>query len=242
MRAALRKLLSQAGEDICVEVSVKDNGIGLSEEQRERIFKTFEQAEIGTARQYGGTGLGLSISKRIVEMMGGDIWVESEEGHGAKFTFTAFFKRVDEKGESTGNEVDNVTADGELTDFAGRCALIAEDMEINREIVSALLAPVNLTIHYAEDGVQAVKMFEESPEKYDLIFMDVQMPKMDGYEATRRIRALEVPRAKTVPIVAMTANVFREDIARCLEAGMNSHVGKPIFLSEVIAALKKYLT
>jgi len=126
--------------------------------------------------------------------------------------------------------------------FAKRRILLAEDVEINREIVLALLEPTQLAIDCAENGAEAVRMFAEAPDKYDMIFMDVQMPEMDGYEATRRIRALDVPKALTVPIVAMTANVFREDIDRCLEAGMNSHVGKPLDFNEILEKLNEYLS
>ena len=125
--------------------------------------------------------------------------------------------------------------------FAGRCILLAEDVEVNREIVQALLEPTLLTIENAANGAEAVRKFSETSEKYDMIFMDVQMPEMDGYEATRRIRALDNPRAKNIPIVAMTANVFREDIERCLEAGMNSHIGKPLDLNEALDKLHTYL-
>ena len=125
--------------------------------------------------------------------------------------------------------------------FTGRHILLAEDVEINREVIQALLGPSQLEIDCAENGQEAVNMFRKSPEKYDMIFMDVQMPVMDGYEATRRIRALDIPKAKTIPIVAMTANVFREDIERSLESGMNSHVGKPLDLNEVIEELQTYL-
>jgi CheY-like chemotaxis protein len=123
-------------------------------------------------------------------------------------------------------------------DFSGRCVLLAEDVDINREIVLALLEPTNLRIECAENGVEALKMFSENPERYDMVFMDVQMPEMDGYEASRRIRALNTPRAATVPIIAMTANVFREDIEKCLEAGMNGHLGKPLDINEVLTVLR----
>jgi signal transduction histidine kinase/CheY-like chemotaxis protein/ABC-type amino acid transport substrate-binding protein len=126
--------------------------------------------------------------------------------------------------------------------FAGRRVLLAEDVEINREIVHALLNPTNLEIDCAENGIEAVRKFSEAPDKYDLIFMDVQMPEMDGYEATRRIRALDIPRAKDIPIIAMTANVFREDIEKCVEVGMNNHVGKPLNLDEVVEKLSSYLS
>ena len=125
--------------------------------------------------------------------------------------------------------------------FAGRRILLAEDVEINREIVQTLLEPTKLEIDCAENGAEAVSMFTESPNKYDMIFMDIQMPEMDGYEATRRIRSLDNPKAKTIPIIAMTANVFKEDIEKCLASGMNSHVGKPLDFDEVLNRLHSYL-
>jgi PAS domain S-box-containing protein len=130
--------------------------------------------------------------------------------------------------------------EGDPDDFTGRCVLLAEDVEINREIVFALLEPTSITIDYAENGDVAVAMFQAAPERYDLIFMDMQMPEKDGLEATRIIRALDVPQAKTVPIVAMTANVFREDVEHCLEAGMNDHLGKPLDFNEVLRVLRRY--
>jgi signal transduction histidine kinase/DNA-binding response OmpR family regulator len=125
--------------------------------------------------------------------------------------------------------------------FAGHRILLVEDVEINREIVQALLEPTRLEIDCAENGVEAVRMFSEAPDRYEVIFMDIQMPEMDGYEATRRIRALNMPQAKTVPIIAMTANVFKEDIKKCLDAGMDSHVGKPLDFEEVLEKLKYYV-
>jgi PAS domain S-box-containing protein len=128
-----------------------------------------------------------------------------------------------------------------IENFEGYTVLLAEDVEINREIVLALLEPTLLKIDCAEDGEQTIRMFADAPDKYDMIFMDVQMPKMDGYEATRAIRALDISKAKTVPIVAMTANVFREDVEKCLAAGMNAHVGKPLDFDEVLEKLRQYL-
>jgi signal transduction histidine kinase/CheY-like chemotaxis protein len=244
-------------KDLCtLQISVSDTGIGINAEQQSRLFQSFEQAESSTTRKYGGTGLGLAISKNIVELMGGSIGVQSEPGKGSTFTFTVQVKK--------GVQVNN-TADGpsgtEYTEeekkpqldsiFAGRYILLADDVEINREIVQTLLKPTQLAIDCAENGLEALRMFSEAPLKYDLIFMDVQMPEMDGYEATRHIRAFEVEmrekmqlleRPKGIPIIAMTANVFREDIDRCLRAGMNGHVGKPLDFNEVLDKLYAYLS
>jgi len=125
--------------------------------------------------------------------------------------------------------------------FEGHRILLAEDVEINREIVLVLLEPTLLQIDCAENGREALEMFKKSPDLYDLIFMDIQMPQMDGYEATRLIRALDIPKAKTIPIIATTANVFKEDIENCLAAGMNDHVGKPLDIQEVLDKLREYL-
>ncbi|MCL2503848.1 MAG: response regulator [Coriobacteriia bacterium] len=129
----------------------------------------------------------------------------------------------------------------EVPDLSGSCILLAEDLEINREIVLALLEPTHLAVDCAQDGVQALDMFVKSPDKYDMILTDVQMPGMDGYEVTRKIRALDTPKAKSIPIIAMTANVFREDVEKCLDAGMDDHIGKPLDFDDVLEKLKKYL-
>jgi signal transduction histidine kinase/DNA-binding response OmpR family regulator len=374
---------------ICtIRIDVTDTGIGISKEQQARLFQSFQQAEASTSRKFGGTGLGLAISKRIVEMMGGTIWIESEPGKGSTFAFTVkmakgasdekysllragvnwkniriltvdddadireFFteifrrfnidndtaadgeqavslikqngaysiyfvdwkmpgmngveltRKIKERGDDNSvvimisatewsvieNEAKNAGVDKFLSKplfpsavfdmineclgaagiseeehpdidgiFKGSRILLAEDVEINREIVQTLLEPTLLAVDYAENGVAAVRMFREEPEKYDMIFMDIQMPEMDGYEATRKIREFEeerwkrispeVPRktpqlaesSKEVPIIAMTANVFKEDMEKCLEAGMNDHIGKPLDFDELLSRLHKYL-
>jgi signal transduction histidine kinase/ActR/RegA family two-component response regulator len=226
-----------------LKFSVKDTGIGISSEQKERLFTSFEQAEKSTSRKFGGTGLGLAISKSIVELMDGAIWIESELGKGAAFFFTINIKgggnnpRTEEDSPQ-----DKITAGGLQTEtFAGRRLLLAEDVDINREIVIELLKPLQLEIECAVNGLEAVQMFAADSGKYDLILMDVQMPEMDGFEATRKIRESDLPNAKEVPILAMTANVFREDIEKCLKAGMNDHIGKPLDIDDVLKKLKYYL-
>jgi len=372
--------LAEIIDGLCtLQISVRDSGIGITPQQQEKIFQSFEQAESSTTRKYGGTGLGLAISKNIVEMMGGTIWVESEIGKGSTFHFTIkvmrgkehkrrllsadinlnnvrilavdddsvtlryFFeiangfglkcdivssgeealKRIDKNGgyhiyfidwkmpgmdgmqlarEIKARNIDNsivimttafewsVVAEEAKTAgiekflskplfpstiaevineclgmdkqqseksqaeeiagiFEGRRLLLVEDVDINREIVQTLLAPTKLEIDCAENGAEAVKMFTAAQHKYDIIFMDIQMPVMDGYEAARRIRAIETEKksaskkntARKVPIIAMTANVFKEDIEKCLEAGMDSHVGKPLDFDEVMDSLRSYL-
>ncbi|MDR1884718.1 MAG: response regulator [Synergistaceae bacterium] len=358
-------------DGVCtIRIEVRDTGIGISKEQQAKLFTSFEQADTGISRKFGGTGLGLAISKRIVDIMGGRIWIESELGHGSTFIFTIRARRargdsqsllrhgmnwgnirvlavddmpeileyfceimeqmgiacdvasggdealemigrngqydiyfidwkmpgldgielsrrikelgsdnvvimisaaewsaIEDEAKGAGvdkflskplfsssiadciNEVlglDNLLASKEASsfedaDFEGYRVILAEDIEVNREIVLSLLEPTRLSIDCAENGEEAVRIFSDSPDEYDLIFMDVQMPRMDGYEATRRIRALDSPAAKRIPIVAMTANVFREDIEKCLDAGMNDHVGKPLDIAEVLSRLRKYL-
>jgi len=363
---------------ITLRIEVRDSGIGISKEQQARLFNMFQQAEGGTTRKFGGTGLGLAISKRIVEMMDGQIWIESELGKGAAFIFTVRLEKTfsDERHilargvnmpnmrvlavddmpevreyfveiaqrlnfhcdvagsgeealemirkngnynicfidwkmpglnnfellrEINGNGHDNsvifmmssaewnsLEAEAktagikrflskplfpsliseyineylglennkkeeknvisEKGEFRGRRILLVEDVDINREIVLALLEPTELVIDCAEDGKTALDMYRRTPDAYNMIFMDIQMPNMDGYEATRLIREYEQEkselsqtRLKRVPIVAMTANVFREDVEKCILAGMDDHIGKPLASTEVIEQLRKYL-
>ena len=243
------RLINEENDLYTIQITVTDTGIGISPEQKDSLFLSFQQAESDTSRKFGGTGLGISISKSIAEMMGGSIRVESELGKGSAFSFTVRLKRGAR--DLTGQSALDVngclganygqpseTPPDEPDDFTGHCILLAEDIEINREIVLSLLEPTGLRTCCANDGAEAVRMFSEEPCKYDMIFMDVQMPVTDGYEATRRIRALDIRRAKTIPIIAMTANVFREDVEKCIEAGMNGHIGKPLDQNEVFRQLR----
>ena len=366
----------ESNDDVILKINVTDTGIGISVEQQKKLFTSFNQADSSISQKFGGTGLGLTISKRIVELMNGHIWIESELGKGANFIFTvkakrtkaktraqllkeirkdkihilavddsedvrSYFKHIMEtlqlscdlasggfqainmikeskekpyniffvdwqmpemdgieltkkikeiNGEnsivimisandwnviekeaiaagikhfiskplfpSTLINAINICMGAEITpsgdesqydtvkhrfNFNNKTILIAEDVEINREIMSAVLEQSGVTIDYAENGKIAVSMFTENPEKYDLILMDINMPEMDGYEATRQIRALDLPNAKSIIIIAMTANVFREDIEKCLTSGMNDHTGKPIDTDALYEILSKYL-
>jgi signal transduction histidine kinase/CheY-like chemotaxis protein len=233
-------LLGCEGGHCDIRFEVTDTGVGITDEQQLRLFAPFEQAECSTTRNYGGTGLGLSISKSIVELMGGEISVSSQIGKGSTFTFVVRTENADITAKSA--EFPEGGADDELCDtFEGHCILLAEDIEINREIVLSLLEPTLLRIDCAENGAEALRLYSEAPDKYGMVFMDVQMPEMDGYEATRRIRALDTPAAANVPIIAMTANVFREDVERCIAAGMNGHIGKPIDYQSIIGKLREWL-
>ncbi len=368
------RLVAEEKNYVGLEIRVKDDGIGISEENQKRLFQSFEQADGSISRQYGGTGLGLAISKNIVEMLGGGIWVESEPEKGSVFAFTLraekgklerqaerrvaelsklhilavddsvevrdYFKSisgtlgfkcdvaedgysalelvkgradnpydvifvdwrmpgmdgvelagkikkisgekaviimisatewsvieddaraagvtryiqkplfpsviVDSINESLGAAASNPMQKGSDTSdedgiFEGYRVLLAEDYLVNQEILKSLLEHTGIAIDTAENGEAALSMFETDEGAYDLIFMDIHMPKMDGYEATRRLRALDTGKARSIPIVAMTANVFREDIEKCLAAGMNDHVGKPVDMEELIAKMRKYL-
>ena len=236
---SLSASLLEERDPVCeIQIAVADTGIGISPEQQKRLFRSFQQAESSTTRKFGGTGLGLAISKNIVEMMGGRIWVDSELGKGATFAFTTLMKRGGERREEDGVQKKPEDIGGI---FAGRRVLLAEDVAINREIVTALLAPTGVEIDCAENGLEAVRLFGEGPDQYDIILMDVQMPEMDGYGATGRIRKMDTPKAASIPIIALTANVFHEDIAQCIQAGMNGHLGKPIDFDELIIKLREYL-
>jgi PAS domain S-box-containing protein len=260
-------LLNRQAARCTLEFRIADTGIGISDEQQSRLFVSFQQADTSITRRFGGTGLGLTISKQVVTMMGGTIWLTSELGKGSTFFFTVqlgceateddvlpapsvssalsdSFAPSDSPALLTLLDSANdpsASASDTAMQFDGRVVLLAEDVEVNREIVAALLEPTMLNIISAKNGVEAVRLFSEDPERYDLILMDIQMPEMDGLEATRTIRAMEVPHARSIPIVAMTANVFREDIERCLAAGMDDHVGKPLDFDSLFEKLKRYL-
>ena len=231
-----------AGNADTLRFSVADTGIGITEEQAGRLFNAFEQADGSVSRKYGGTGLGLAISKNIVEKMGGRIWVESEPGAGSTFIFEVKFDLApcpdgnDEKAFAPGK----AGRTEETPDLSGIRLLLAEDVEINREIFMTLLGATHVFIDTAENGQIALSKYCENPNKYDLIVMDIQMPEMDGYQATRAIRASGMQNAKTIPIIAMTANVFKEDVDRCLECGMTDHLPKPIDEKHVIEKIIQY--
>ncbi|MDR1688616.1 MAG: transporter substrate-binding domain-containing protein [Clostridiales bacterium] len=231
-------LESETGGLCILRFSVSDTGIGIDEDQKERIFTSFEQAENDTTRKYGGTGLGLAISKHIVEKMGGSIGFTSELGKGSVFTFTVPLTKTAET-NSAGEE--KPAGNYAVPVFEGKTLLLAEDIEINREIAASILEPTLIEIDIASNGAEAVKMAADAPERYDLILMDVQMPEMDGLQATRAIRAINSPNAADIPIIAMTANVFKEDVDKCLQAGMNDHIGKPLNVEELFEKLGKYL-
>jgi CheY-like chemotaxis protein len=172
-------------------------------------------------------------------MMNGRIWIESKPGEGTSAIFIFKYGECEDKPDIKASN--SPQAPLNLQIFSGKTILIAEDVEINREVMSILLEDTGRVIEFASNGVEAVSMFRESPDKYDIIIMDIQMPDMDGYDATRAIRSIGTEEAMAIPIIALTANVFKEDIEKCLEAGMNSHLGKPVDFDAMIGTLGEYL-
>jgi CheY-like chemotaxis protein len=234
------KLLDLSEEACTLELRVSDTGIGIAREEHGRLFQSFVQVDSSISRRFGGTGLGLVISKRIAEMMQGSIRIESELGRGSTFIVSVKANVPSRTAQAVEPEPGTIHK-AAAADYSGKQILLAEDMEINREIVIALLADYKLKFIEAENGKEAFDKFAANPEQYDLIFMDIHMPGVDGYESTRLIRSIDHPCAKTVPIIAMTANVFKEDVEHCLAAGMSAHIGKPLDFNEVTAVLSKYL-
>ncbi len=231
-----------AGQYVKLRFEVKDNGIGMSEEFQKNVFAPFSREISSVTNKIQGTGLGMAITKNLVDLMGGIIHVESAPGKGSTFTVELSFA-LPEQGDIQSQEKmsadPNARAGGAAeaqtaSVMEGKLFLVAEDNELNAEILTEMLDIEGARCELAENGQEAVEMFEKSaPGYYDMILMDVQMPVMNGYEATRRIRAGSHPEAKTIPIVAMTANTFAEDVRDALAAGMDGHLGKPIDMNAV---------
>ncbi len=223
--------------------SVKDTGIGVSPENQERIFRSFEQAEKSTVRQYGGTGLGLAISSRLVRMMGGVIQLDSAPGQGSDFHFTVAlpFSRPAEEAAAKEEAVRvREEASPRQPSIEGLRILLVEDNELNIEIAQYILERKGAIVTQAHNGREAVEQFLGSrPDEYDLILMDIQMPIMDGLEATKVIRRSDHPRAASIPIIALTANAFDEDMKRSVESGMNGHLSKPLDIKQVIQVISQ---
>ena len=218
-------------DQLTIQIDVTDNGIGIPKDKQDIIFMAFEQADGGIDRKYDGAGVGLHISKTIIEKMGGKIWVESELGKGSKFSFT-FPARM--------KSPDAETA-APLATLSGRTALLVDDIEINREIVMAILEETQIQFVCAGNGREAVEIFKSDPGKFDIILMDINMPEMDGVEATRQIRALGTKEGSRVPIIALTANTSSESVKKYLAAGMTDHIGKPAAFDEIIRKINLYI-
>lgn len=213
-------------------VIISDNGIGMSEEFMEEMFTKFKRATDTRINSVTGYGLGLTIVKQLVDLMGGTIQVESKLGEGSSFSIYLDFPYVESDGVKAEKKEE------ELFDCTGMHVLVAEDNEMNREVITALLEMKGITCKCVEDGERCVEHFAVVPEgTYDAILMDMQMPNMNGVEATRQIRNLAIPWAKTIPIYAMTANALKEDVQACLEAGMNAHLSKPVNMQKLLRLL-----
>lgn len=229
------KELSSDEEKATFEITVADDGIGMSEEFLAKIFEPFSQEQQTARTEYKGTGLGMPITKKLVELMGGDITVTSEKGEGSTFVVTVTFEIDSHPHEEKETEYTGTK------DITGMHILLAEDNDLNMEIATTLLEEAGAVITPAENGKIAVEKFSESSEgEFDVILMDVMMPEMNGYEATRAIRALDRPDALKVPIFAMTANAFAEDALKAKEAGMDEHIAKPLNVEALIRTLAKY--
>ena len=224
------------------EIRVKDTGIGIDKAFIKHIFEPFERERTSTVSKIQGTGLGMAITKNIVDMMGGTIEVESQKGLGSEFIIRLELRLQAEAGAANEDGTkQNGHAEG-VVEFAGKRLLLAEDNELNREIACMLLSKYGFVIDTAENGQEAVDLVAASaPDYYDLVLMDIQMPVMDGHEATRRIRNLEDKELAKVPVVAMTANAFDEDRKAAKECGMNGFISKPINMQEVVQALRMCL-
>ena len=226
----------------CYEFVFRDNGIGMTKEFMKKLFEPFERAEDERVDGQQGTGLGMAITYNLVKMMNGSIRVESEPGKGSCFTVTLYLK-LSENAETQPEAAVEKSAD-ELrsTSFEGRRVLLVDDNELNREIAAELLKMMKLDVECAVNGKEAVDKFAASEGGYyDLIFMDIQMPVMNGYDAVKAIRKLDRSDAEKIPVVAMTANAFAEDVKEALNSGMNEHIAKPLDINKLIATLKKWL-
>ncbi len=230
-------LIEEKEQEVILQFSLQDSGIGISEEQKEKLFESFTQADSSITRKYGGTGLGLKISKNICNLMGGDMSVESEPNKGSTFSFTVTLKKHDQSmldDRSTKSDID-LYSDTQL--LKGAKILLVEDNELNQEIAVDLLSSQGAFVSVADNGQQALEKLLE--EEFNCILMDVNMPVMDGYETTFQIRRQD--KLKNMPIIALTADIMEENIKSALESGMNDYISKPINPEKMFMTIKKWV-
>ena len=233
-------------EDLCCfEFVIQDNGIGMSKEFLPHLFLPFEREHNDKTSKIQGTGLGMVITKNIIQLMNGDIQVESEPGVGTKFVVTVYMglqNGVSPARQVSTDKTENILNYIASLDYSKKKILLVEDNELNREVATEIIALTNAKIEVAENGKAALNMIVERPAYYyDLIFMDIQMPVMDGYEATRAIRPLTDDYTKEIPIIAMSANAFAEDVIAARQAGMNDHIAKPLDLKKLAEAFEQWM-
>jgi signal transduction histidine kinase/BarA-like signal transduction histidine kinase len=222
---------------------MKDTGVGIDEEFLPRIFDAFSQEDASRTNKYGSTGLGMAITKNIVDMLNGEITVSSKKDEGTEFVVSVILADSERIEEEEGPMEAEVSGEVEEISLAGRRILLAEDIEVNAKIIMKILSMKSIEVDHAKDGKLAVEMFEGHPEGYyDAILMDMRMPEMDGLEATAVIRAMDREDARNIPIIALTANAFDEDVQKCLQAGMNAHLSKPVEPDVIFARLGEFLT
>lgn len=227
-------------ERCTLQFTMSDTGIGMDQAYLPKLFEAFSQEDTNNTSRYGGSGLGMAISKSFVSRMGGDIRVQSEKGQGTTFTVSVPLGRVSEPETPEGVAQEAPTEEYSL---AGMHVLIVEDQEMNAEILADLLEIEDVSTEWAENGQRAIEVFSQSEKgQFDAILMDMRMPVMDGLTATREIRKLSHPDAAAVPIIALTANAFEEDVNRCLEAGMNAHLAKPVDIDLLKGTLKRLIS
>jgi CheY-like chemotaxis protein len=227
---AVRQTRKDADHD-ALRIAVSDTGIGIDRDKIDTLFDRFTQADATVSRRYGGTGLGLAICKRTIELMGGAVGCDSNPGQGSTFWFEIVLPRA-------AALVADVEAEAPPAPDTPLRMLLVEDVAVNRELIATLLSPFEVTIEMAENGLLAVEAMKRG--SFDLVLMDVQMPVMDGLTAARAIRALAHDSARSTPIIAMTANVLPEQVRKCIDAGMDDHLGKPVSPAALLAVLSRW--
>ena len=230
----------------CYEFVFEDNGIGMDEVFLKKIFEPFSRAEDSRVSKIEGTGLGMAIAQNIVHLMNGNIHVDSEKNKGSKFTVTVFLKQQNTKKSDRTSSVEEKTlavdADACAEKLEGRRVLLAEDNELNREIAIEIIGSTGVEIEVVENGEEAVRQYlKQEAGYYDLIFMDIQMPVMNGHEASKAIRGSKKEDAQTIPIIAMTANAFAEDAMESQKSGMNEHMSKPLDFDQLMECMQRWL-